>query len=194
MNNLLSYLDLCELVKAGVIDADPDNINGASIDIRIGHELMVENPTLDFDDPSSIIDLSKKPLPGESLVPMTRVNMPLDSEKGGFLLRPHQFCLAHSLETFNLPEDICCQFFLRSSMARAGLNHLMAGWCDPGWHGAQLTLELHNTLQYHGLWLTTGLRIGQMVFHRVQPVPKDRSYAKNGRYNRQNGATSSLGA
>ena len=39
---LISYTELCELVRDGVIDADPANINGASIDIRIGPELMLE--------------------------------------------------------------------------------------------------------------------------------------------------------
>ncbi len=191
---LLSYVELCDLISSGVINAEMTNVNGASIDIRIGSELLVENPTLcigdDDSSESSVIDLTLKPKPGDSLVPMTRLQM----GDSGYILSPGQFCLAHSIETFNLPENIACSFFLRSSIARAGLNSLLAGWCDPGWSNSQLTLELHNTLQYHGLLLTTGLRIGQMVFYRVADVPKHRSYAKRGRYNKQSGVVASQGS
>lgn len=188
---LLSYLDLCDLVHEGVIDADLKHVNGASIDIRLGTEILVENPTLPMEhDPTCVVDLTIKPPPGENLVPMTRVQM----DSSGYVLAPGQFCLAHSIETFNLPYSIACSFFLRSSIARAGLNALLAGWCDPGWNNAQLTLELHNTLRYHGLLLKPGLRIGQMVFHRTRAVPERQTYAKRGRYNNQSGVVATLGS
>lgn len=179
---LLSYNELRELVRDGVIDADPQFINGASIDIRIGSELLVEKRS-QF---TRIVDLSDK----SSDLSMNRVVM----EDEGFALFPGQFCLAHSVETFNLPDDIACEFRLRSSIARRGLNALLAGWCDPGWHGSQLTLELHNTLQYHSVLLRPNLRIGQMMFYRCETVPKERSYATVGRYNHQSGVVASKGA
>jgi len=126
---LLSYLDLCDLVHEGVIDADLKHVNGASIDIRLGTEILVENPTFPMEhDPTCVVDLTIKPPPGENLVPMTRVQM----DSSGYVLAPGQFCLAHSIETFNLPYSIACSFFLRSSIARAGLNALLAGWCLTG--------------------------------------------------------------
>lgn len=179
---LLSYNELCELVRDGVIDADPQFINGASIDIRIGKELLIEKKP-QF---ARTVDLSDK----SSELLLDRVVM----EDVGFALLPGQFCLAHSVETFNLPDDIACEFRLRSSIARRGLNALLAMWCDPGWHGSQLTLELHNTLQYHSLLLRPNLRIGQMMFYRCETVPKERSYSTVGRYNYQSGVVASKGA
>jgi len=90
--------------------------------------------------------------------------------------------LAETLELFNLPDDISCQFVLKSSRARSGLNHLLAGWCDPGWHGSKLTLELKNERLHHALPLWPGLKIGQMVFHQMSSVPL-KSYAVTGNYN-----------
>jgi dCTP deaminase len=71
---------------------------------------------------------------------------------------------------------------LKSSRAREGLEHLMAGYCDPGWHGSVLTLELHNSRQLWPQLLWPGMKIGQMVFHRMSDLPL-RSYAQTGRYN-----------
>ncbi len=178
---LLSYEELVDLVHRGVIDALPENINGASIDIRLGDEIQ-------FEDQSAVspyVDLLTKQAPA-----MRSVKMP----EMGIALPPGAFALAHSIETFNLPNNIACEFKLRSSIARAGLNALLAGWCDPRWHGAQLTLELHNTLKRHHMILKPGLRIGQMVFYRCMPVPEERSYATVGRYNGQQGVQGSLGA
>ena len=59
--------------------------------------------------------------------------------------------------------------------------------CDPGWNGSALTLELKNELQHHPIRLTAGMAVGQMLFHRVTPVPKERSYAVLGRYNGDTG-------
>ena len=74
------------------------------------------------------------------------------------MLQSGEFCLAETLELFNLPDDISCQFVLKSSRARSGLNHLLAGWCDPGWHGSKLTLDaLKNERLHHALPLWPGL-------------------------------------
>ena len=58
------------------------------------------------------------------------------TEDEPFMLQSGSFAwLRH--DSFNLPNDISCQFVLKSSRAQSGLNHLLAGWCDPGWHGKQ---------------------------------------------------------
>jgi dCTP deaminase len=108
-------------------------------------------------------------------------------------MRPSQFLLAHSQEVFNLPCDIACEYKLKSSLARAGLQHALAGWCDPGWHGSQLTLELFNHCRYHDLVLRPNMKIGQMVFFRCAPVPDHASYAAKGQYNGDTGAVGSQG-
>ncbi|WP_409365151.1 dCTP deaminase domain-containing protein, partial [Escherichia coli] len=76
------------------------------------------------------------------------------TQENPYRLKPGQFVLACTIETFNLPSDIAAQFMLKSSRARSGLEHLMAGYYDPGWHGSVLTLELHNSRQLHpvALW------------------------------------------
>lgn len=179
--SLLSYDALCRLVEDGVIDAPLEHVNAASIDLRIGPDLQIEDMGT---SPLTVAD------PGKKIGPRLR---PITMGEGGYVLRPGQFCLAATIERFNLPNDLAGEFKLRSSIARCGLNNLLAGWADPGFHGAQLTLELHNTLQHSSILLRPGLRVGQMVFWRCDPVPADRSYAKRGRYNGQTGPTESKG-
>ena len=167
---LLSYVELFELVYKGVIGpVEHDCINASSIDIHLGRDLIVEQYT-EF----GVVD------------PHKRTNFPqrvVHLGKGEhYDLEPGEFVLAHSVEIFNLPNDISAEFRLKSSGARSGLNNLFACHCDPGWHGSTLTLELHNTLRYTRIRLTEGMRIGQMLFHRHTPVPEDRSYAARGRY------------
>lgn len=167
---LLSYTELVELVEQGVIDAKPEHINSASIDVCLGNELIIEK----WQHSSPVVDLSKRELfEFEKIV----IN------KNGYDLKPGQFVLAHTMETFNLPNDICCEFKLKSSGARTGLENALATWCDPGWNGSKLTLELKNLLQFSSIRLRPGDRIGQMIFYRVMPVPAEKSYAVVGRYN-----------
>ena len=68
-------------------------------------------------------------------------------------------------------------------MARIGLEHLNAGWCDAGWTGSVLTLEFRNLTTFHEIELIYGDKIGQMVFFKHDPVEMDNSYAVKGRYN-----------
>ena len=140
---------------------DPDLINPASLDVVLGDFLMVESPT--HRD-------------------LFRVDITEATKDDPYWLSPGSFCLAETRERFNLPKDVSAQFVLKSSRAREGLNHLLAGWCDPGWHGSKLTLELKNERRYHDLPLYPGLKIGQMVFHVMSNVPV-RSYAVTGNYN-----------
>lgn len=169
--SLLSYNELCELVESGVISpVDPSSINAASIDVRLGKDIVVERYV---DNRVSAIDLAKREVfPGMKTTIETHYD-----------LRPNEFILAHTMETFNLPDDICAEFKLKSSGARTGLENALATWCDCGWSGSVLTLELKNLLNYSSIRLTPGCFIGQMIFYRVTPVPKERSYSTVGRYN-----------
>ena len=140
---------------------DPELLNPASLDLRLGLYLMVEN----ICDPELLrIDISDR------------------TEDDPFLLQPGEFCLAETLELFNLPDDICGTFLLKSSRAREGYTHALAGFCDPSWHRSRLTLELKNNRLHHALPLYPGLKIGQMVFHEMSNVPL-RSYRETGHYN-----------
>ena len=167
--SLLSFNELLQLVEQGVItDVPYEHINAASIDVRLGSDILIERAIL------------------RSVSLRDRENLVMESlslDNSGYRLDPGEFILAHTLEKFNLPNDICAEFKLKSSGARIGLNNVLATWCDAGWHGSALTLELQNVTRHHSIILRPGDRIGQMLFYRVSPVPADRSYAARGRYN-----------
>ena len=139
----------------------PELLNPASLDVRLGDHLMIES----IESPD-----------------LQRLDISNRTQDDPYLLLPGEFCLAETLERFDLPEDVSAQFVLKSSRAREGLNHLLAGWCDPGWHGSKLTLELKNERKHHPLPLYPGLKIGQMVFHEMSSVPAQ-SYALVGHSN-----------
>ena len=171
--SLLSYNELCELVEQGVIEGVREGcINGTSIDVHLGPELLVENQYV-FPEVVSLRD--KEQL---SMFPLTL------AKDGRYQLQPGEFILAHTVERFNLPDNISAEFKLNSSGARIGLENALATWCDPYWHGSVLTLELKNLTRYHTISLDNGCRIGQMIFHRSTPVPKDKGYHVRGRYNK----------
>jgi dCTP deaminase len=157
----------CDLVTP----FDPELINPASIDVRLGDTLLIESAQ------------------SRELVPYP---LHQHTEQNPYELKPGQFCLGQTVETFNLPEYIAAQFMLKSSRARDGLEHLMAGYCDPGWHGSVLTLELHNSRQLHTLPLWPGMKIGQMKLYRMSAIP-ERSYAVTGRYCNDRTVTASKG-
>ena len=176
---LITYNALVDLADNGVISpVNLDRINAASIDVTLGQYIWREDPR------GGVVDLMHKQVPG-----MYRY----DLQDGPFDLSPGEFILASTAETFNLPDDISAEFRLKSSGARAGLDQSLAVWCDPGWHGSVLTLELRNLLYSHNLRLTIGMPIGQMVFWRGEPVPVEASYASRGQYNDDNVAQPSKG-
>jgi dCTP deaminase len=154
-----------------VVPYNPELQNPASLDVLLGGTIMVE-----VDDTPELqpVDISGS------------------TQDEPFLLQPGAFCLAQTQEVFNLPNYISAQFVLKSSRAREGLEHLLAGYCDPQWSGSVLTLELQNARQKHPLKLWFGMKIGQMVFHTIAGTP-ERTYAVTGRYNNDLIVTASRG-
>lgn len=144
-----------------VVPFDRKLINPASLDVRLGDNLMIESM---YQEDLLRMDISNR------------------TEDAPYLLMPGHFCLAETLEIFNIPDDISCQFVLKSSRARDGVNHLLAGWIDPGYHGSRLTLELKNERRHCPIKLWPGLKIGQLVFHVMNNTPQH-SYAETGHYN-----------
>ena len=133
----------------------PELVNPASIDVRLGFKICTENVDEHFDQ--------------DYINPML-----------GYDLAPGEFILAETLEYVRIPPDIAAFFSLKSSRAREGLQHLMAGFVDPGWNG-RLTLELHNSLQHASILLVPEMRIGQLVLHRLESKPL-KDYSQTGRY------------
>lgn len=175
---LLSYTEICELIEQGVIEnADYANVNSSSLDIRVGNTFLVEAKLFYEGVDKKTLVLNKKESPGLIEVSIN------DGER--ILLASGQFMLAHSIERFNLPNNISAEYKLKSTMARMGLEHLNAGWCDAGWTNSTLTLELKNMLNHHEIIISPGDKIGQLVFFKHTPVPVDKSYAVRGSYNNQ---------
>jgi dCTP deaminase len=169
---ILADFQIRALCESGMVSPfDPALVNPASLDLRLGSNILIESSE------------------GPGLVPYS-----LDSHTGDdpYRLVPGQFVLAETQETFNLPNHLAGQFVLKSSRAREGLQHLLAGYCDPGWHGSRLTLELKNVRQLHWVGLWPGLRIGQMKFLTMDARPLV-SYAVTGRYNADTTVTASRG-
>ena len=221
---LLSYNQLMSKVIGGgcIRNVDPDNVNGSSIDIRLGDTVMEEAhptplcPSCGYDvGEQGQFDLKSRRDRDHSLVRCPRCQerspygaffTPIDITKKeplkmteislkdkDFILGPGEAILAQSMEIFYLPANITAEYRLKSSMARCFLEHLHAGWCDPMWQGSVLTLELVNMSKYHSLVLKAGMKIGQMCFYSHDPVPQDKSYAVRGQYNNNQKVTPSQG-
>ena len=141
---------------------DPALVNPAIIDVRLGDTILIESCEHDF-------------------VPYNMAELGHDQDNP-YYLRPGQFILAQTLETFYFPDNIAGQFVLKSSRAREALNNLLAGYIDPGFHGSVLTLELQNVRQLRSVPIWPGMKIGQIVFDFMDDRPQ-RGYAITGRYN-----------
>jgi dCTP deaminase len=185
-NCILAYPELVTLLDNGVMTrADYDLINSASVDIRLGEFLQVERGHITLENTETGEQIQVPQHWEVSLKDKDHMNHISYSllRDGPFRLAPGEFILAQSYEMFNLPNTISAEYKLKSSMARLGLEHLNAGWCDAGWHGSVLTLELRNMTRFHTIVLHYMDKIGQMVFFKHTEVPEDRSYAVRGRYN-----------
>jgi dCTP deaminase len=109
-----------------------------------------------------------------------------EMSKSGYRLEPGEFILCCTMETVAIPNDACAALFSKSSTGRIGLEHLHAGWIDPGFVG-QLTLEFKNVAPWPIL-LQPGKRLMQMVvYDLVEPPARD--YSQTGHYQNQTGAT-----
>ncbi len=176
--SLLSYTELLGLMEDGVIENVTEaNVNSSSIDLTLGGKLLYEKSNIGYTDHVRFMK-NREPLHMEEW----NLNQP-------YFLLPGEFVLAQSVQVFHLPCNISAEYKLKSSMARSGLEHLNAGWCDAGWNGSVLTLELKNMTRSHTLVLEHGMPIGQMVFFRHTPVPVGKSYMHRGRYNNDSQVT-----
>ena len=168
---LCDYMLATRCETGMVTPFDPELLNPASLDVRLGDTLLIESAA------------------SPELVPYPFAK---HSQDNPYWMRPGQFVLAQTLEVFNIPNDIAAQFVLKSSRAREGIEHLLAGFADPGFHGSVMTLELHNSRQLHPVAIWPGMKIGQMLFYVMADVPLQ-SYAVKGHYNGDLTVTASRG-
>lgn len=179
---VLSDRTIKEQIAAGRIIIDPlneDAIQPASVDLRL-------------DDSFRIFRVTTRPYVDvrETVDDLTELVTIKHQEP--FVLQPGAFCLATTLETITLPDDIVARVDGRSSLGRLGLLvHATAGYVDPGWTG-KLTLELSNQSQMP-IALYYGMRIAQISFLGLSS-PAERPYGTPGlgsKYQGQTGPTPS---
>jgi len=168
---ILSDKTIGQMLAAKELEITPmeaDQIQPASVDIRLGRTFCVVEDTSD-----GIINLSNE-----------ISYRTIETDK--YLLLPGQFVLATTMEYFRLGDDMTAFVEGRSSLGRMGLFIQNAGWVDPGFEG-EITLELFNANRC-AIELTSGRRVGQLVFAQLdQPALKPYS----GKYQGQRGATGS---
>jgi dCTP deaminase len=167
---------MCEEENPLLSPFDPKYINPASIDITLGDILFIEGRVCGPEGARS------RWLP---------VDLYEYTEDNPFKLPPANFILGHTHEIVRVPDWAESHYHLKSSLARDGLEHLNAGYIDPGWYG-QLTLEMLNVNQRHDICPWAGMRIGQLRFCRLDAVPA-KTYAETGRYMNDMGVQPSRG-
>lgn len=140
-----------------------EHVNPASIDLRLGERVILLG---EGDDNDAAIDLAAG---------------------GSLIIQPGMAILATTMEYIRLPADMAAAVYLKSSRAREGLDHALAGWVDPGFEG-ELTLEFH---AHRTIRLEAGQRVAQLVLMKLCGRA-DRPYGSEGlgsRYQGQRGPT-----
>jgi len=164
---ILSDNSLYSLANNGMVTPfERSNVQGSSIDLTLGNSIKVEATTGSGGEWFEV-DLSEQ----------------------GYSLDPGEFILAHTEEVISVPEGCAAMVLLRSSAARAGYEHSLAGWCDPGFKG-QITLELRNNLRFRQLPVKPGMRLCQLIVHRLDGQAANH-YGLRGNYQGQMGVTAS---
>ena len=163
----------------GVTPYDAACVNPASIDLRLGDTICTPR-------------WYWKPVLWRLAY---RLDLPRWTEPRGFdtyLLKPGEFVLCSSMETTRIPDDMIAILFLKSSAGRRGIEHLHAGFGDPGFGdnergGSDWTWELTNSAPWPNL-LEAGKPLMQLVLAQLVAHPQ-RTYKRTGRYNEQSGPT-----
>jgi deoxycytidine triphosphate deaminase len=170
-----------------VIPYDPDNVNPASIDLRLGDYISV--PRWYWRNPITRLiawHILQKPDPKGS----PHLYWSEFFKFHTFTLWPRQFVLCHSNEVTQIPDDCAAILLSKSTTGRIGLEHLHAGYGDPGFD-AQWTWELVN-LSPWPIELVAGQRLTQLVLIRLEDKAT-RNYSETGRYQGQKGPTAARG-
>lgn len=150
-----------------------NGIQPASVDVRLGDSFLKPGTSVLYRNSDNY----------------NAFNMSVEYEKysGEYIINPHEFILATTVEYLRLPNNLTAFVEGRSSIGRMGLFVQNAGWVDPGFEG-QITLELFNASEVPIL-LKPFTRVAQLVFCKIG---EDCKVPYNGKYQSQTGATGSL--
>jgi len=178
--NVLVDKDLYENGDRLVLPFEPDNVNPASLDLRLGEMIRVPDPVWQYLSNDAMLAL----IANGAIEHIPRWT-PARTFNTHWLM-PGDFVLCHSLEHTHLSIDEIGLLFLKSSAGRIGLEHLHAGFGDPAFSG-QWTWELQNVAPWP-VKLTAGERLMQIVIIKLVSAPA-RGYDEVGRYQGQTGPT-----
>jgi dCTP deaminase len=133
---ILSDRDIKKLIKEKKLifnpKLSPDQIGPASIDLKLGPVFKSFNIAKHH-----LLDI-KKGLPDKDFIIRKKIK-----EDDFYILHPHSFVLAATLEYVKVPKDLVLRVEGKSTLARMGILVHTAGFVDPGFEGA-LTLEISN--------------------------------------------------
>ena len=174
---------------------DETLVNPASIDVRVGETALLKRSDGEWESVDLTRYSEENPYPWQPFISEywdVDYRKHFTDEMSGYepVVVDSQALVA-TLETFNLPNFLTGIFKLKSSRAREFYQHMLAGFCDPGWHGSKLTMELLN-FSTEPLPLYPGLKIGQIVFDLTFGIP-EYDYSTTGRYNKDNKVNQSKG-
>lgn len=144
---VLSGKTIRELLDSGklVIEPlDPEQIQPASIDLRISDEILISK--------GEEIDFGKEP-EYEKI------------QRNEIVLPPKTHVLVRTMERVELPNDVGGITKLRSSLSRIGVMLNNAGWVDPGFKGT-LTLSVFNPND-SPVKIKPGTRFFQLILLRL---------------------------
>ena len=166
MGMVLSDKTIRELMESGKLVIEPfdqDQIQPASIDLRISDEIMITRGEIDFGRGAEYEKIRQTEI----------------------LFPPKTHVLVRTMERIELPNDVGGIAKLRSSLSRIGMLFNNAGWVDPGFKGT-LTLSVFNAND-SPVRVRAGTRFFQLVLVRLDRE----SEGYSGRYLNQNGITGS---
>ena len=164
---VLSSKSIRELLDSGrlVIEPlDPEQIQPASIDLRISDEIMILK--------GEEIDLEKEP-EYEKI------------QQNEIVLPPKTHVLVRTMERVEIPNDLGGITKLRSSLSRIGVMFNKAGWVDPRFKGT-LTLSVFNSND-SPVKIKPGTRFFQLILFRLD----SESEGYSGKYTNQTEVTGS---
>lgn len=165
-----SDTDIKEAINLGTLIVDPlkeSQIQPASIDLRLGDKFLIPQKRrhIDISSPVEYKEYKNK----------------------HFVIHPHSFVLATTVERISLATDMIAFVQGRSSIGRLGLFIQNAGWVDPGFDG-QITLELYNACN-SAILIEAGRRICQISIAETKSPASGIGYS--GKYQYQTDTTGS---
>lgn len=125
---------------------------------------------------------------------MARVVDPLEDMSGmlkeivadKIIIPPNSYCLAETVEHFEMPEDVIGVIYGKSTYARCGIA-LNCTIIEPGWRG-KITIEVANQTPLPAA-IHANMGLGQIVFFAGNPCEVPYNKKKNPSYQDQSGVS-----